>query len=457
MVAMDDFLTFKKLMVRRNAELAYEALKAMQDRPIVAPASDGAALDGFLAAAKETDLSGAEREKVLRGAEKAESKDSSGEFAAPGDEYLVDADLKAKMDEELRAMELLHQEEEIEQLELEEAIAESLAVEQARIDMELQMTIAASVAERKTEADDAVRTGPADKQLAKAPAAAAEPRLAARPVARALEAAAKDDAPAPRAASSQPAKAIEMDAAEAAFRAYDSNTPKSERAAPRAPTASKSSLSGLAPLPMVGGRSAAVLGSLPSLAELQDQMRVKRKNAEETFRKNQELLREQNAQKKEMQASAGVTPEDMARRKQQLKEQRDFIVAQKKAARMERASKERADLPSGPIGEKLREEAKGSPVGDPAADAAKQRALMSKALARRFKQDLVESQHDRLKTMEAQTTELDDKLRTVLELRLKNREKELQLQAAIEQHQQQRFKNIQLSVAREKSKGGGDF
>ena len=42
MVAMDDFLTFKKLMVKRNVELGYEALKELQrdSIPIIAPVTE---------------------------------------------------------------------------------------------------------------------------------------------------------------------------------------------------------------------------------------------------------------------------------------------------------------------------------------------------------------------------------------------------------------------------------
>ena len=82
MVAMDDFLTFKKLMVRRNMELELEAVKALQNAsaPLTAPKSDADAEAEFQAALKASeDMTPAERVALMSGA--GESKDS-GEAGA---------------------------------------------------------------------------------------------------------------------------------------------------------------------------------------------------------------------------------------------------------------------------------------------------------------------------------------------------------------------------------------
>ena len=57
MVAMDDFLTFKKLMVKRNVELGYEALQELQKElvPILAPATEQEAEIQFQRAVKESE------------------------------------------------------------------------------------------------------------------------------------------------------------------------------------------------------------------------------------------------------------------------------------------------------------------------------------------------------------------------------------------------------------------
>ena len=77
------------------------------------------------------------------------------------------------------------------------------------------------------------------------------------------------------------------------------------------------------------------------------------------------------------------------------------------------------------------------------------RSMMRTALARRMKQDLLESEEERLQKVQSeQYTELDHKLRLVERLRDENRVKEMQLADAIEAQQTQRFKNIQVSAAK---------
>lgn len=96
-LAMDDFMTFKKLMVKRNMELEYEAVKALQESFV----SD----------------------------DKGLSDDEGGAFdkASESDED------KFQTNTQLLEMELLHQQIEMEQADLETAIAMSLALEDAQV------------------------------------------------------------------------------------------------------------------------------------------------------------------------------------------------------------------------------------------------------------------------------------------------------------------------------------
>ena len=92
---------------------------------------------------------------------------------------MVDAELRQAMDDNLRQMEILHQEEELEQLELEEAIAQSLAMEQARVTeeierLEMHTAVEASMAESKDEAKYEIAS--------KEPSPAAAPKPARAPV-----------------------------------------------------------------------------------------------------------------------------------------------------------------------------------------------------------------------------------------------------------------------------------
>lgn len=119
MVAMDDFLTFKKLMVKRNVELGYEALKELQrdSIPIIAPVTEEEAEIQFQRAVKESEDMSVDEEgsQILHVASECglEAKEES---------YVVDKDLRAAIDQNLMEMELLHKQEEMEQLELEQVI-----------------------------------------------------------------------------------------------------------------------------------------------------------------------------------------------------------------------------------------------------------------------------------------------------------------------------------------------
>ncbi len=114
-MAMDDFLTFKKLMVKRNVELGYEALQELQKElvPILAPATEQEAEIQFQRAVKESEDEAFEpmSRPGLEVVESREEKDQG---------YVVDKDLRAAIDQNLMEMELLHKREEMEQLELEQ-------------------------------------------------------------------------------------------------------------------------------------------------------------------------------------------------------------------------------------------------------------------------------------------------------------------------------------------------
>ena len=119
LVAMDDFLTFKKLMVKRNVELGYEALQALhKDQvPIIAPMSEEEAEAQFQRAVKESeDMAPAESRAY---SEYKESRLETGS-APHADACRFDKELRDAMDQNLMEMEILHKREEMEQLELEQ-------------------------------------------------------------------------------------------------------------------------------------------------------------------------------------------------------------------------------------------------------------------------------------------------------------------------------------------------
>jgi hypothetical protein len=167
-----------------------------------------------------------------------------------------------------------------------------------------------------------------------------------------------------------------------------------------------------------GGGSMQALAPLPSVAELQAQMARKKAEAEAAFKRNQVALAQQKAAESELAEAAGVTADDTARRAAHLKQQRDKIVAKKRA---ERESKAKAydDAREVEIAQMLKT-GSGNRSGESAADAGRgdsksdgmseggegggteeeRRAMMRVALARRMKQDLLIGEAERLTQMQ---------------------------------------------------------
>mmetsp|Transcript_34674 Transcript_34674/g.45850 ORF Transcript_34674/g.45850 Transcript_34674/m.45850 type:complete len:492 (-) Transcript_34674:387-1862(-) len=382
-VAMDDFLTFKKLMVKRNMELELEAVRELQSEgvPVVAPSNSEEAEATFQKELKQSaDLTTAEVKQISRELEE------EGEVAQAKGEPKEGAELHAQvleeMDANLMEMELLHKKEEMEQMELEKAIAMSLALEEERM------------------------------------------RMAQK----------------------------EVGAGKGGLKPISSSKMKPIKSAPQRDI------------------------NLPSLEELQKQMDSKRKQAQEAFKRNQEMLQQQLNAQQELRQQAGVTETDMERRARHLKAQRDKILAKKKAEReakakeqaekeaerkakmAEQISKAAPEIVRSVSTEELGEENSapgGSGEGkfDPADE---RRRLMRIALARRMKQDLLENEEERLTKMQAeQFNDLDRKLRLVEQLREENRQKENELNRAVQAQQQVRARNVQRSAVR--AQMGEDF
>jgi len=194
------------------------------------------------------------------------------------------------------------------------------------------------------------------------------------------------------------------------------------------------------------------------MEELQAQMNKRRVEAEEAFRRNQAMLREQKDKGKELAEAAGVSEEDAARRAAYLKEQRDKILAKKRAereAKMKEFEEEREremkklheSMP-----DSLASQVDSAPGSESKSEAdvlaEKRRNMMRIALAQRMKQDLIENEEERLAKMQAeQYSELDRQLRLVEQLRDENRRKEEELQHAIRAQQERRFHNLKKSLA----------
>ncbi|KAF0774302.1 hypothetical protein AaE_001997 [Aphanomyces astaci] len=104
-LAIDDFLTFKKLMVKRNLELELEVITAVRDEK--------------------------ERAVAVKSALEAEAKEAAEDEAKAANDAASQDDF-SNVEDYWMEMDILYKQEEMEQAELEAAIALSIAVEEER-------------------------------------------------------------------------------------------------------------------------------------------------------------------------------------------------------------------------------------------------------------------------------------------------------------------------------------
>ncbi|KAE9030018.1 hypothetical protein PR003_g10216 [Phytophthora rubi] len=178
-----------------------------------------------------------------------------------------------------------------------------------------------------------------------------------------------------------------------------------------------------------------------SPAEVQQQIRQSKKKAEEICKKNKESLEENRNKQREWQQAAEISEEELKRREEYLRKQRDRIIEKKKREReaqlKEYQQEQKATAPEPPaqLVEKLQsntsEEAK-------KAEEEERRNALRIALARRMKQDLLESANaaasepSRSGSFKVhQVVELDEKLQRVEDLRRQSQEREHKVHAKL--------------------------
>jgi len=565
MIAMDDFLTFKKLMVRRNMELELEAVKALQSAsiPISAPSNDEDAHAQFeLAVKASSEITTAEKAKLeLQMQEEEEAKDSEEkEGAGKEDAAAVDRQLKQAMDANLMEMELFHKQEEFEALQLEQAIAASLALheddlrnaqqeakeeeeegeeeeeeEESDEDEEEQeveakessSTVAAEISNNENEDGDEVAEAKVTQDevmTAKitspinSPAQSPKKKSEAQEQEQAEDKNGNDqqqeekeeeeedakpqhndisDAPVVEAVRAITIEENDINAVPAAATAVTKTETETEKKARKEKKKKEKkekkerrekkgkrrgskdngsdlvgpigSLNGLQSRPVLGGikKKSALEREAPSLGEMQEQMAERKKMAEEAFRKNHEMLAEQKMNQAKLQKEAKISEENMRQRAEHLKQQRDKIIAKKKADREkavreaeegeEQKKKEFKKFQLIELKKKEKEE-EGGGVGngkngngneekdEEQMTADERRQAMRIALAARMKRDMLVAEEERLTKMQHdQFAELDAKLRRVEELRDENRLREDDLKEAIRQNQNLRAMNIHRS------------
>jgi len=424
--AMDDFSTFKKLMVRRNMELELEAVKALKDETADLSTNDAAAENKIKqnedSDAKESDSKApapaSEESKVpapdIRKTEKVEML--AGSFGIPKTSKMVvnKEVLKTPGQRALLDMEIMHKEEKLMQMELEDIIKESLDVEQERIKAVKSEEKATSDG-RSSRTEDLINTA---DFVEKAKIEAVEQ----------VNAEAKED--------------------------ESSSTPDAKQC----------SMPNLKPLPQLDS-AIKPLSKKAALPQLRSKMGERKRQAQEVFARNQENLQQQKIKEIELAKQAKVTEEEMQQRAVFLKQQREKIKAKREAervAKLKEAEKKKNTTPTKkqrkPAAEAKHEpspsrwdakndspaQSKDSGAMD---ETTEKRNRIRVALAQRMKLELLESEHERLHAIQAQQfADLDSKLRQVEDARMRNQMQEQEMFMRVKQQQDAHFQNVKKSA-----------
>jgi hypothetical protein len=487
MMAMEDFETFKKLMVKRNMELqletirAYSAVKATPKSgkgPKKSKHDDDEDEDGELEAALEASLRLNMSPLPVPDELKAMLEADGGRIGGVVD----DVELQEILRRSLLEMEVMHRQEELEQADLEAAVAMSLALEEDRMHLlkeqhMLQQREEKMVnktpdhkAERKeSKHDDSPLSSSTPRDPAFDAVKGEERHIRSPAVCRDLRDW-NDENDAPAKGVSQPTvyePEVEMevqskDDDKDAGGFVDDDTSVRRGKAVLKQVGNKLSVDAFAAPKPLQGRSLGGLSALPSIGAIND----KRKQAEGEMRKAQEQLASGRVQEDTLRrqvAALDKDPVDAERRAGHMAEQRDRLIAMKKLERekrvqaeAERQAKLSADGDEVPEAllrakaaaqAKARESKNGDEGDEDQTNDDKRRAAMRLALARRMKLDLIESEGSKLIQMaEDQFADLDRKLQQVEQLRRDNKEREMHMADQMRRQQATIARNMQLSA-----------
>ncbi|CBN77193.1 conserved unknown protein [Ectocarpus siliculosus] len=504
LLALDDFVTFKKLMVKRNVELELEAVHALQKQGV--PIQHGIEDSGV---SGDEELAGNGEEKSMSASNGESKRDKAA--ARPGrGRSALDRQLRKAMDANLQELELMHKREEVEQAELEQAIAMSLALEAKRSEQATLQECLDGVGDVSGPRFGSVPTGSqTGKSLQAGCKGGDDPdgdgdRAGGGGVSRRRQSKERDAArELADVADDAPAEAKrdfigEGGGAEEKHRSSSSSSLsclgglKKGTGAKALPPLSKTPVVGEIVAPFRGGSGEGVEGcsiSSSTATMIRDpdvESAERRREARAASEKARKFLEERRQAQKALKAQSEVSEEDSAQRERHLKNMRDRIVSAKRAGREEEASKaasdsaaaaergERAALPrTGGISTSSSPASGAAAQGsgrraDGGGDAAiivngegveedfadEQRRMMRVALARHMKRELLESEQERLTKVQAdQLADLNGKLRLVEKLRNENSEREAEIAAALRQQQRQRARNVATSAATAR---GGD-
>ena len=448
MLAMEDFNTFKRIMVKRNMELQILAMQEPNDNsPYTSPVKPNQ-----LKSSIASPMSPEEEKEQL---DRALSASLSPEHSAGG---ARDTDtMQASLRNSLLEMEMVHRQEELEQAELMKAVALSLAIEEERLNALAEASdddedadadvdesdnvdradskgVGASSSSHSSQNDDgndSIRNSHFEQDVSDVKVADSKENENTSDLSAKNDV--RDSAPPKKAKKTKKKSKTTSDSKD-----FEPLKPLNLRP-----------LGGLAALPPI--RSEPV----PSREEvecMQMQLAEKKREAENVIRESQQQLAVQRKNEESLKRELSkINPEESDRRAEQMRNQRDRLLAKKKAEREkkvaaeeERTRKEMDEKIDNRPKEFLAQQAKTTAVNDddeskidPLAEYGVSRAeieesrrgAMRNALARRMKMGLVESKETRVaKAQEVKFSELEVKLKQVEKLRADSRLREQALQ-----------------------------
>lgn len=491
LVAMDDFSTFKKIMVNRNTFLQAEALSQLAEikkasgKNTSAKASDekssSKATNDYKGGGYDSKNAGNDSPKFFQYASEKEHfnlpdpeelhmlKDQ--EFDWDAFEQLEDEDIQDFLFQSLMEMELIHRQEELEHAELERALTMSLALEEERLRdlMEEIQNVRNDMDEIRSMHNDSVQSDA--KYSSSAPTAKGEaPQVQSKEL---------PSSPGAEAGSSAAADAKKSPSSRPSFKAGSSpgvavdatkiSDPKPLKGFGLGTLGSKPLPGIKAALPAIG-KSAA----FSDLTKYSEELSEKKKMAEEQINRNKEQLASQRVKEEELrQQLNGVDPKEAERRAEHMKAQRDLIIQKKKEERDKKVQREaewrqKSAADDEDMIAKIQDSqlaALSSSGGDAKSAEEKQaeqrRSTMRTALARRMKSNVSDSMAEDAaspnRAKGSMNVEIDGEEGTLAELEKigrrfeqfheDNRKREYILMKQLERQQAQIARNVKLSAA----------
>ena len=481
-IAVDDFLTFKKMMVKRNVQLELEVVEAMKNarQRIVPPSSKEEEDQNMKAATKFS-----EDVSRFEGGKTKDSGNNNGGGSKTGDDKEA-TQLKAAMEANLLEMQLYAKQMELEQAELEKALAISLKLEEERL-MRLKQL--------QKEQSDVEKLA---KEVEKAELELAEERTKEKDRAQRMyeagERKREEEEEMERQQSEEQAKRkAERKARKKEERRAEKKRLKAEAKAKQKEQESMSMSGGLKPLAPLGGSkfndddedndmspkkksfggAKSLLGPIPDIKAFQQ----KKALAMDEFRKNQEEIEKRRAEQEEMQRAANISEQEMEARAEYLRQQRARMLEKKKRERERklREFQEKKSMARNSEKDKFEkakmqmqaEKAKAEKDDKPKENnkpkeltaAQKKRRQMAMALGMQMKKDMLddEDQKNNARQVE-QFAALDEQLRQAEKMRQDRRRQHNAQRDRIRQDKLIRAMNVQSSsFANRIVHGDGDF